>query len=101
VTTTLDYTEDWAATSPGLPFRADSRIGRLLCRHDSTEAEFRADPENWFSERRVQYTTEDMGAFWRMIEMQKCRLQVLWLAATGRARSMMDAYRAMGVVYGQ
>ena len=95
----LDYTAEYAA-GIWLPYAATSRIGRLICAAGSTEADFRADPENWFSEQRVRYSDADMGALWRMIETQKRRVQALWLVAAGRARSLMHGYAVMGWAYG-
>lgn len=95
----LDYTAQFAG-GIWLPFRAESRIGRLICAAGSTEAEFKADPENWLSEQRVRYSDADMASLWRMIEAAKRRVQALWLVATGGARSLIAAYAAMGCAYG-
>lgn len=95
----MDYTPEYAA-SIYLPYRADSRIGRLICGAGSTAAEFEADGENWFSAAHVRYSAAEMAALWRMIETAKRRVQALWLVQSGRARSLMAGYAAMGWEYG-
>jgi hypothetical protein len=73
------------------PFRAGSRIHRLIVDAGSTREQFEADNANWLSESGSRYSPETMEQLWLMIGHQKERTQALWLVDQGLARALNPA----------
>jgi hypothetical protein len=66
-----------------LPYPDSSSIGSLIADAASTLSAFLANRCNWVSASGFVYTDADMQSLWKMIVLQKQRVQAFYLVSLG------------------